>query len=91
MEINIIEETKDRLKFEIVGEDHTLCNLLRDELWKDKHLEVAGYNVDHPLVSQPIMIVETDGSETPKKALLEAVERIKQKNKEVIGEFKSLK
>ena len=90
MEIKILKEKKDTIKFEIIGEDHTLCNVLRTELWNDKSIEVAGYNIDHPLVSEPVMIVETSKGD-PKKALLSAVARIKKKNKELSSEFKNLK
>lgn len=91
MEIKILEETKNRIRFEIAGEDHTLCNALRAELWNDKNIEIAGYNIDHPLVSEPEMIVETKGKEDPKKALFAAVARLKKRNKELSVEFKNLK
>ncbi|MBT3465263.1 DNA-directed RNA polymerase subunit L, partial [archaeon] len=38
MEINVIENKKKRFVFELKGEDHTLCNLLREELWNDKSI-----------------------------------------------------
>jgi len=91
MEIKILEESKNKIKFELIGEDHTLCNILRKELWADKNIEVAGYNIDHPLVSEPIIIIETSGKENPKKALLDAVNRLKKRNKELSVEFKNLK
>ena len=59
MEIVILEQTKNRLRIEVIGEDHTLCNALRKELWEDKDVEVAGYNMKHPLISEPEIIVET--------------------------------
>ena len=89
MELKILEESKSSLKIRIEGEDHTLANVLRRELWSDSHIKVSGYNVDHPLVGNPILIVETDGKEDPKKALLLAVERIKKKNSEFLIKIKS--
>ncbi|MBT4351824.1 DNA-directed RNA polymerase subunit L [archaeon] len=82
MEINVIENKKKRFVFELKGEDHTLCNLLREELWNDKSITVSAYNIAHPLVGIPKIIVETDGKKDPKKALLDAVTRLKKKNSE---------
>jgi DNA-directed RNA polymerase subunit L len=91
MEIKMLEQGKKRIKFQIIGEDHTLCNALRKELWNDKDIEIAGYSIEHPLVSQPIMTVETNGKETPKKALLKAISNLKAKNKDLISKSKNLK
>lgn len=90
MEINILEETKNRIKFEIKGESHTFCNALRSELWNDKNVEFAGYHIAHPLVSEPVMILETSG-ETPRKALDNAVERLKDKIKDMQKLTKAIK
>ena len=80
MEMNILEDKKNRLMFELKGETHTFCNILRRELWNDKHVKAAAYNIEHPLIGIPKMIVETDGKESPKKALSEATKRIKKVN-----------
>lgn len=87
MEIKVLESSNKRLKIELVGEDHTLANVIRKELWEDKHIEAAGYSIEHPLVSNPILLVETNGKEDPKKVLLNAVENLKKKNKEILDEF----
>ena len=89
MEIVILEESKNLLKMEVQGEDHTLANYLRKELWQDKSVKVAGYNIEHPLVSHPVLIVETS-SGSPRKALLSAVERLKKKNITLLGKIKNL-
>ena len=77
MELNIIEEGKNRIVVEIKGEDHTFCNLLRKELWNDKHVKAAAYTVDHPEVKEPKLIVETDGKADPKKAMIDAAKRVR--------------
>jgi DNA-directed RNA polymerase subunit L len=91
MELNVIEEKKNKLVLEVKGEDHTLCNALRKELWNDKSVKAAGYNISHPLIGIPKMVVETSGEE-PKKALLEAAKRLKRDNeklsKELLKELK---
>ena len=91
MEIKVLEETKNRLRFEVKGEDHTLCNLLRKELWNNKQIKISGYSIEHPLVSEPVMIVETDGNEDPRKALLKAVDSLKERSKELSTQISKLK
>ncbi len=77
MELKTLETGKNKLVFELQGVGHTFCNLLVQELWKDEHVKVAAYNVDHPLIGKPKMVVETDGKEDVKKVLADAVKRLK--------------
>ena len=88
MEINVIEEKKNRLSFEIKGEGNTFCNILKDELWNDKHVTVATYTIKHPLIGIPFMIVETDGNKTPRQALVSAAERLANKAEKLRKEAK---
>ena len=76
MKVKILEEKKNRLTITIEGEGHAFCNALKKELWNDSHVKVSAYKIDHPLVGIPTLVVETDGKETPKKALTEAAKRL---------------
>jgi DNA-directed RNA polymerase subunit L len=76
MKVKVIEENKNKLVLQVKGEGHAFCNALKKELWNDKHVKIAAYKIEHPLVGVPTMIVETDGKETPKKALSEAAKRL---------------
>lgn len=87
MEIKILEDKKNKIIFESEGLGHTFCNVLKKELWNDGHVKVATYSVRHPLVSNPKMIVETDGSLTAKNALLAAVQRLKKASEKFKKEF----
>ena len=89
MELKVIERSKSLLKLEVKGEDHTLLNAIRKELWADKDLNLAGYNVQHPLVSSPVLIIETKGKDA-KKALADALERLKEKSEEAAKQFKAI-
>ena len=80
MEINVVNEAGNKLVFELKGEGHTLCNMLKKELWSNKHVKVATYAVEHPLIGIPKMMVETDGTITPRKALSQAADKL---NKEL--------
>jgi DNA-directed RNA polymerase subunit L len=83
VEIKVVEEKKNRLTVQLEGADHTLCNSLKAELWNDSHVKLAGYNINHPLIGIPTMIIETDSGETPKKALVEAAKRLKKINEKL--------
>jgi len=78
MEFNVLEESKTKLVFELKGETHSFCNLLKQELQQAKGVEIATYRIDHPLVGLPKFIIETKGVE-PRKALKEALGNVKKK------------
>jgi len=80
VEPKILEDKKTRLVVQLDGADNTLCNALKQELWNDSHVKTSGYNVKHPLVGVPILIVETDTSESPRKAISDALKRLKKIN-----------
>lgn len=90
MEINILEQDKNKLKLEIKGEGHTLCNVLRKELSNDKDVKVVGYNIPHSLVGTPILILETE-KESPKKALLSAIKRLNKISADLKNKFQKIK
>ena len=76
MEITVVEESKRKLVVEF-DSDHGFCNLLTSELWNDKGVTVASYSIDHPLVGKPKMIIETNNTQEPRKALKDAISRLK--------------
>ncbi len=84
MELNILENKKTRMVFELKGEDHTFCNVLKEELLTNKKVEIATYAITHPLIRIPKFIIETTDSETPKKALDKAVISLKKRNDEFL-------
>ncbi len=90
MELEILESSKNRLKFKIKGETHTFCNILRRELYKDKSTKVAGYRIEKSLENEPIFLLETE-SKDPKKCLLDAVSRLQKEFKELEPKLKILK
>ncbi len=79
MELKILEQKKHRLVFELKGVDHTMCNVIKDELWNDANIENAGYNIDHPLVGVPKFVIETKAG-SAKDALLNTIKRLRKSN-----------
>ncbi len=78
MEFVILEETKTKLVFQLKGETHTFCNLLKEELLTVKGVTLATYRIDHPLIGVPQFLIETKALE-PRKALKEALNGMKKK------------
>jgi len=89
MEIIALENEKSRLKLQITGEGNTFCNVLKKELWNDKDVSIAGYQIEHALTSDPVFTVEVEKGDA-KKTLLDAVARLKKVNKELKEKSKLL-
>jgi len=88
MEIKIVEESKNRIVFDIVGEGHGFCSMLKDELWKDEDVKVAAYKIEHPLKGVPRFIVESKSD--VRKTIEKAVKRLKTKVERLKKEVKKI-
>lgn len=71
MELRILEENEDVLKVEL--DDVTLVNLLNENVWKQRGIEFSAYSIAHPYLAKPVITVR---SKNPKKALIEAADKI---------------
>jgi DNA-directed RNA polymerase subunit L len=80
MKINVIKKSGNELKIELVGATHGLCNLLQKRLLEDSTVDFAGYDVPHPLASNPTIYVRMKGKGKPEDALIRAVEQAKEAN-----------
>lgn len=88
MKVKILNESPNKLEIEIADEDHTLGNLLRSRLLKDKKVKHAGYQIVHPLTGGIKLLIQTEGSTKPRDALLKALSEIEDETKEFQQEFK---
>jgi len=75
MEIKVLEEDKNKIKFEIEGETHTIANLLTKYLLKDPDVEISMYQVPHPLEEKAIIYVVTKNKD-PRKVIKETIDKI---------------
>ena len=80
MKINVLKKSGNELKIEIEGGTHGICNLLQKRLLEDKTVEFAGYDVPHPLASNPVIYVRMKGNVKPEDALIKAVEKVREAN-----------
>ncbi|MBN2142683.1 DNA-directed RNA polymerase subunit L [Candidatus Woesearchaeota archaeon] len=91
MEIKVIDHTKKKIVFELIGTDHTFSNGLKEELNKDDNVKNATYTIEHPLIRVPKFIVETKGEKDAASALKAAAKKLGKTNEEFLASFKKAK
>ncbi len=89
MDIDFIEKESTKIKFIVTGESHEVLNLIRKELFEDSSVDFAGYKIDHPLTKKAIFTVSTK-RKSPKKAISDAIDRIKKKLSDFETETKKI-
>ena len=62
MELRIKSKTDKRLELEVIGENDTLLNLLKQRLLADATVDTATYIMGHPYLDNPTFIVELKSS-----------------------------
>jgi DNA-directed RNA polymerase subunit L len=82
MKVNVLIKSPTELKIEVEGAGHTLCNLLQKKLLEEENVDLAGYDIPHPLASSPIIYVRTKGRVKPEQILKNAIEKTREMNKE---------
>ncbi len=82
MKVKILKKTSNELKIEVQDIGHTLCNLLQKRLLEDENVDLAGYDIPHPLASNAIIYIRTKNKVKPEEALKKAVKRTLKMNKE---------
>ncbi|NOX71634.1 MAG: DNA-directed RNA polymerase subunit L [Candidatus Micrarchaeota archaeon] len=78
MKLEVFENGKEKIGIEVIGEGHTLLNILKEEAWS-AGAKQASYIIKHPYMSKPKIIVR---GKNPKKVLMDAAQRIVDESKE---------
>jgi len=81
LKVKVLKKAGNELKIEVEGAGHGLCNLLQKKILEDKRVDLAGYDVPHPLASNPVIYVRTKGAAKPEDALVTAAEKAREVNK----------
>ena len=63
MELKIVDKSDNDMHLEIIGESHTLLNMLKSILLADDRVHTASYDMKHVTISDPILYVMTDGTD----------------------------
>ncbi len=82
MKVNVLIKSPTELKIEVEGAGHTLCNLLQKKLLEEENVDLAGYDIPHPLAPISIIYVRTKGRVKPEQILKNAIEKTREMNKE---------
>lgn len=89
LKVKVLKKEANELKIEIEGAGHGLCNLLQKKLLEDDAVDLAGYDVPHPLASNPVIYVRMKGKANPEEALLRAAEKAREMNNTFSKELKN--
>ena len=87
MKVNVLKRTPDEFKIEIEGAGHTICNMLQKRILEEENVDIAGYDIPHPMASNPIIYIRTTGNVKPEQVLRNAMEKARETNKEFGKEF----
>ena len=80
MKVKVLKKEANELKIEVEGAGHGLCNLLQKKLLEDESVDLAGYDIPHPLASNPVIYVRMKGSAKPEAALIKAADEAREAN-----------
>ena len=80
MKVKVLKKSGNELKIEIEGSSHGLCNMLQKRLLEDKEVEIAGYDVPHPLAASPVIYMRMKGDAKAEDALVRAAEKVREQN-----------
>ncbi|MFP3241784.1 RpoL/Rpb11 RNA polymerase subunit family protein [Caldisphaera sp.] len=80
--IKISKTEQGIYKVEIENEDHTLGNLLSTVLQGLQGVNIAYYEIPHPLENKLIIYIDLEEGIDPKEKLIEALKKIKEINLE---------
>jgi len=87
-EVVVVRSEPNRLTLRIRGEDHTLLNLLVEELNRDSSVAFAAYRQEHPLTGEYTLTIVTDGTKTPLQALVEAAGRAREVFESILEQWR---
>ena len=88
MKIEVLKNTANELKIQLEGEGHSLLNLLQKTILEDDAIEMAGYDVPHPLIDRAILYVHTKGQQDTEAVVKEATKKVLALSKEFQKSFK---
>lgn len=91
MEIKVIKDRAKELELEIIGEDSTILNPIKEKLLERENVVYAEYSIEHPILSNPKLYIKTKNA-NPKdelKAVLKELQKEFKSFREQIEKIKS--
>lgn len=83
MQLKILSSTPSEMEIEVLGENETLLNPIKQALLADKDVDFAEYIIEHPSLSTPKIFLRTKGKVKPDVVLKRTI-------KNLIAEFDTL-
>ena len=74
--VKILKRESNSVELELVGEDHTIANLIAKYAIRKPGVVYSSYVIPHPLIGNPVVIVSTDGSRDPLDVVEEVLREI---------------
>ena len=87
MKVKVLNKTSNELRLEVDGVSHTLCNLLQKRILDEGNVDMAGYDIPHPMTPKAIVYVRTKGKVKPETVLKSAVAKARELNSDFGKEF----
>ncbi len=86
MDVNIVEESKNRFVFELLSHDHTVLLLVKEALQNNDDVKLLTFSVGHPETGKPLFILETKKNDA-KKLFLQSLNDIEKNLQKLQKEF----
>ncbi|MFX0013665.1 MAG: DNA-directed RNA polymerase subunit L [Promethearchaeota archaeon] len=88
-QLKVIRKEESLIEFEVIGEDHTFLNMLREVLKDQPGVLFAAFRFPHPLLENPIFYLQTSSID-PVEALQQAADTIINKCDDLTNIFKQV-
>jgi DNA-directed RNA polymerase subunit L len=76
MQINVLSKNEHELEVEVLGENETLLNPIKQALLSDKDVDFAEYIIEHPSLSVPKIYLRTKGKAKPEVVLKRTIKAL---------------
>jgi DNA-directed RNA polymerase subunit L len=61
MQLEILKDEKDELRLRFDTRDQGFLNLIKEAVWKQSGVEMAGFKIEHPEIGMPEFVLKTKG------------------------------
>lgn len=85
MELRLVSKTNTKMELEVIGENDTLLNLLKQRCLADPSVETASYIMGHPYLDNPLFVLQVKSGK-PEQVLKNAAKDLRA----VFDEFETL-
>ena len=76
MELKAVTLSDKEMEIEVLGENETFLNPIKQRLLADKEVEIAEYVIEHPFLSIPRVYFRTKGAAKPPIVLKRALKSL---------------